>query len=174
MFKHAVIPLLVGASLLASAPFAQAATNLVYCSEGSPELPQTRFELRRQPVQHLAAGRGLGHRLGRTFGLGMDHFHPPTHRISPLRLMLGGLLAQAAEALTVSSTSTLSRLAALPANTAVYCTHEYTLSNLRFAQAVEPANADIAAQTGKDSTGRVVVEGVPLVSFFFNRCFINP
>ncbi|MQT31062.1 ABC transporter substrate-binding protein [Pseudomonas helleri] len=36
MFKHAVIPLLMGASLLASAPFAQAATNLVYCSEGSP------------------------------------------------------------------------------------------------------------------------------------------
>jgi dipeptide transport system substrate-binding protein len=36
MFKHAVIPLLVGASLLANAPFAQAATNLVYCSEGSP------------------------------------------------------------------------------------------------------------------------------------------
>lgn len=36
MFKHAVIPLLVSASLLASAPFAQAATNLVYCSEGSP------------------------------------------------------------------------------------------------------------------------------------------
>ena len=36
MFKHAVIPFLVGASLLASAPFVQAATNLVYCSEGSP------------------------------------------------------------------------------------------------------------------------------------------
>ena len=36
MFKLAVIPLLVGASLLASAPFASAATNLVYCSEGSP------------------------------------------------------------------------------------------------------------------------------------------
>ena len=36
MFKLAVIPLLVSASLLASAPFAQAATNLVYCSEGSP------------------------------------------------------------------------------------------------------------------------------------------
>ena len=40
----------------------------------------------------------------------------------------------------------LSRLAALPANTAVYCTHEYTLSNLRFAQAVEPGNPDIAAR----------------------------
>lgn len=38
----------------------------------------------------------------------------------------------------------LSRLAALPDSTLVYCAHEYTLSNLRFAQAVEPANLDIA------------------------------
>lgn len=38
----------------------------------------------------------------------------------------------------------LSRLAALPDHTAIYCTHEYTLSNLRFAQAVEPGNSDIA------------------------------
>ena len=38
----------------------------------------------------------------------------------------------------------LQRLAALPASTKVYCTHEYTLSNLRFAQAVEPENPDIA------------------------------
>ncbi|WP_375739525.1 hydroxyacylglutathione hydrolase [Pseudomonas boanensis] len=34
----------------------------------------------------------------------------------------------------------LSRLAALPGETQVYCTHEYTLSNLRFAKAVEPGN----------------------------------
>jgi hydroxyacylglutathione hydrolase len=39
----------------------------------------------------------------------------------------------------------LSRLAALPGNTRVCCTHEYTLSNLRFAQAVEPDNAELAA-----------------------------
>ena len=38
----------------------------------------------------------------------------------------------------------LSRLNALPGQTLVYCTHEYTLSNLRFAQAVEPDNAAIA------------------------------
>jgi len=36
MFKHAVLPFLVSASLLASAPGAHAATSLVYCSEGSP------------------------------------------------------------------------------------------------------------------------------------------
>ena len=38
----------------------------------------------------------------------------------------------------------LSRLAALPTETRVYCTHEYTLSNLRFAKAVEPENLHVA------------------------------
>ncbi|MFK0086733.1 ABC transporter substrate-binding protein [Pseudomonas sp. NPDC090755] len=36
MLKHAVIPFLVGAGLLAGAPSALAASNLVFCSEGSP------------------------------------------------------------------------------------------------------------------------------------------
>lgn len=36
----------------------------------------------------------------------------------------------------------LSRLAALPPDTAVYCGHEYTVANLRFALTVEPDNAD--------------------------------
>jgi hydroxyacylglutathione hydrolase len=35
----------------------------------------------------------------------------------------------------------LDQLAALPGNTRVCCTHEYTLSNLKFARAVEPGNA---------------------------------
>jgi hydroxyacylglutathione hydrolase len=38
----------------------------------------------------------------------------------------------------------LGRLDALPGNTLVYCAHEYTLSNLRFAQAVEPHNVEVA------------------------------
>ena len=37
----------------------------------------------------------------------------------------------------------LDKLAALPAQTQVCCTHEYTLGNLRFALAVEPDNADL-------------------------------
>lgn len=37
----------------------------------------------------------------------------------------------------------LAKLAALPGNTLVCCAHEYTLSNLRFAEAVEPGNADV-------------------------------
>jgi len=34
----------------------------------------------------------------------------------------------------------LAKIASLPDNTAIYCTHEYTLANIRFAQAVEPDN----------------------------------
>ncbi|MDR6959791.1 hydroxyacylglutathione hydrolase [Pseudomonas brassicacearum] len=48
----------------------------------------------------------------------------------------------------------LSRLAALPENTLVYCTHEYTLSNLKFAAAVEPGNPDITARLEKVSRQR--------------------
>ncbi len=39
----------------------------------------------------------------------------------------------------------LQQLANLPSATRVYCTHEYTLANLRFALSVEPDNADLVA-----------------------------
>jgi hydroxyacylglutathione hydrolase len=40
----------------------------------------------------------------------------------------------------------LSKLAALPGLTRVYCTHEYTVSNLKFAHVAEPENAMISAR----------------------------
>ncbi|MFM7759397.1 MAG: hydroxyacylglutathione hydrolase [Burkholderiaceae bacterium] len=43
-------------------------------------------------------------------------------------------------------THSLAKLAALPDDTLVYCAHEYTLSNLRFAVAAEPDNADLASR----------------------------
>jgi hydroxyacylglutathione hydrolase len=45
--------------------------------------------------------------------------------------------------------ASLAKFAALPADTQVCCTHEYTLSNLRFALAVEPGNADLAAYNAR-------------------------
>ena len=42
--------------------------------------------------------------------------------------------------------ASLSKLAALPAETLVYCAHEYTLSNLRFARAADPADRETAAR----------------------------
>ncbi len=42
--------------------------------------------------------------------------------------------------------ASLSRLAALPGDTRLYCGHEYTAANLRFAQTVEPDNPDVRAR----------------------------
>jgi hydroxyacylglutathione hydrolase len=42
----------------------------------------------------------------------------------------------------------LDKLAGLPPQTRVYCAHEYTASNLRFAAAVEPGNAALAEYQG--------------------------
>lgn len=48
----------------------------------------------------------------------------------------------------------LQRLAALPPETAVYCTHEYTASNLAFARAVLPDDGAIAAAIAEISGRR--------------------
>ena len=42
--------------------------------------------------------------------------------------------------------ASLSKLAALPDQTRVYCGHEYTLANIKFARAVDPGNAMLAAR----------------------------
>jgi hydroxyacylglutathione hydrolase len=41
--------------------------------------------------------------------------------------------------------ASLDALASLPDDTRVFCAHEYTLSNLRFAMTVEPGNEDLSA-----------------------------
>jgi hydroxyacylglutathione hydrolase len=48
----------------------------------------------------------------------------------------------------------LAKLAALPAATKVFCAHEYTLANLRFAQAVEPGNRKLRERIASDSAKR--------------------
>jgi hydroxyacylglutathione hydrolase len=55
----------------------------------------------------------------------------------------------------------LGKLAALPASTRVYCAHEYTLANLRFALAVEPGNAALHARLRRDQDKRD--RGLPTV-----------
>jgi hydroxyacylglutathione hydrolase len=50
--------------------------------------------------------------------------------------------------------ASLARLAALPGATRVCCTHEYTLSNLRFALAVEPGNGDVVEHRARCDTLR--------------------
>jgi hydroxyacylglutathione hydrolase len=55
--------------------------------------------------------------------------------------------------------ASLDKLMALPPETGVYCTHEYTLSNLRFAQAADPGNPAVSKRI---ETARKAVEaGIP-------------
>jgi hydroxyacylglutathione hydrolase len=50
--------------------------------------------------------------------------------------------------------TSLQKLAALDPATRVFCAHEYTLANLRFAAAVEPANAALAQRQARDAAQR--------------------
>jgi hydroxyacylglutathione hydrolase len=50
--------------------------------------------------------------------------------------------------------ASLTQLAALPDETLVYCAHEYTMSNLAFAQAVDGGNTALAARVQADGASR--------------------
>ena len=51
--------------------------------------------------------------------------------------------------------NSLSKLASLPDDTRVYCAHEYTLTNLRFAKSVDPANKALLARISGDTQSRM-------------------
>jgi hydroxyacylglutathione hydrolase len=55
--------------------------------------------------------------------------------------------------------SSLAKLSALPETTLVYCAHEYTQANLRFAAAVEPENRALRERMAK--VGALRAEGKP-------------
>jgi len=57
--------------------------------------------------------------------------------------------------------ASLAKLAALPDATAVYCGHEYTLANARFAMTLEPGNRDLAERLRAVEALRA--EGAPTV-----------
>jgi hydroxyacylglutathione hydrolase len=57
--------------------------------------------------------------------------------------------------------ASLALLLALPKDTRVYCGHEYTEGNLRFAAHLEPSNADVAR--AQDRAARLRGEGKPTV-----------
>jgi hydroxyacylglutathione hydrolase len=57
--------------------------------------------------------------------------------------------------------ASLSRLFELPGDTRVYCGHEYTESNLRFAAHVEPSNADVAR--ARERAAKLRAAGQPTV-----------
>ncbi len=92
-------------------------------------------------------------------GLSLDVLHVPGHTLGHIAyygqgmLFCGDTLFSAGcgrlfEGTPAQMHTSLQRLAALPDETLLYCAHEYTLSNLRFAHAVEPDNLAIQRQIG--------------------------
>ena len=86
------------------------------------------------------------------FGIELDVLEIPGHTRSHIAFTGDGLLfcgdtlfaagcGRLFEGTPAQMHASLTRLAALPDSTRVYCGHEYTLANIRFARAVEPANA---------------------------------
>jgi len=69
--------------------------------------------------------------------------------------------------------ASLTALKALPPETRVYCGHEYTLANLRFALAVEPGSAALEARDAREQAKRG--RGEPTVpSTMGEECATNP
>ncbi|ODS64689.1 MAG: hydroxyacylglutathione hydrolase [Arenimonas sp. SCN 70-307] len=95
---------------------------------------------------------GEGDRVGvPALGLGFDVMAVPGHTRSHLAFHGGGVLfcgdtlfslgcGRLFEGTPAQMLASLDRLAALPGDTVVCCTHEYTQSNGRFARAAEPDN----------------------------------
>jgi hydroxyacylglutathione hydrolase len=50
--------------------------------------------------------------------------------------------------------ASLAKLAGLPPATRVFCAHEYTMANIRFAEAVEPGNRALAERKARDGARR--------------------
>jgi hydroxyacylglutathione hydrolase len=77
------------------------------------------------------------------------------------------------EGTAAQMTASLAKLAALPGGTRVYCAHEYTLANIRFAEAVEPGNNALRERKIREIQKRE--KGIPTVpSSIALECETNP
>lgn len=113
-----------------------------------------------------------GHTLGH-----VAYYAAATDLESPLLLcgdtLFSGGCGRLFEGTAAQMHASLSRLAALPGATQVYCTHEYTLSNLAFAVVVDPGNAPLTEYVERVKTLRAA--GTPsLPSSIEQELRINP
>jgi len=99
-----------------------------------------RFSLLERTVEVLAVPGHTAHHIA---------FHLPAQAGEPGELFCGDTLFAAGcgrlfEGTPAQMHASLARFAALPANTRVWCAHEYTESNLRWAAALLPADDPLA------------------------------
>ncbi len=126
-----------------------------------------------EPVRdHAKVDTGLGGHLARVLtvpGHTLDHiaYALPSLGADPRPLLFCGDTLFAAgcgrmfEGTPPQMVASLDRLAALAPDTLVYCAHEYTLSNLRFAAAAEPDSSAVTERLAEASEMRA--RGLPTV-----------
>jgi hydroxyacylglutathione hydrolase len=99
-----------------------------------------------------------GHTLGHIAYLGQT---PGPHWLFCGDTLFAGGCGRLFEGTPAQLCDSLATLASLPDDTEFYCAHEYTLANLRFAQAVEPGNPAIARRIAVESAKRA--RGLPTI-----------
>lgn len=137
------------------------------------------FGRRHEKNPHISHEVGEGEQIRlNEFGLVFDIMEIPGHlddhiaflaaNATPPILFCGDVLFGAGcgknfEGTVAQLHNSLKRLSELPDNTRVYCAHEYTASNLRFALACEPDNP--AVQQRAENTQKMRLENLPTVPF---------
>ena len=104
------------------------------------------------PYEHIVAEGDTVSVLGTDFdvlnvpGHTLDHiaYYSPTQQalFCGDTLFVGGC-GRVFEGTPPQMRASLEKLSRLPGNTSIFCAHEYTLANLRFARLVEPENAEL-------------------------------
>jgi hydroxyacylglutathione hydrolase len=99
-------------------------------------------------------------------GLPMQVLNVPGHTLGHIAYVIGDALfcgdtlfgggcGRLFEGSPAQMWESLQKLARLPAETKVYCAHEYTLSNLRFARTVDADNPDLSERISRDTRTRM-------------------
>lgn len=97
-----------------------------------------------------------GHTLGH-----IAYFAPLQHWLFCGDTLFAGGCGRLFEGTPAQMLHSLDQLAALPDDTGVYCAHEYTMSNLRFAKEIEPKNQALLARIKREQAKRD--QGIPTV-----------
>jgi hydroxyacylglutathione hydrolase len=119
--------------------------------DGVTGLDRALVEGDRVEVPGVGAGFSVLDVPGHTAGH-IAYVHPEVAFVGDTLFACGcGRLFEGTAAQMMKS---LGKLASLPDATRVFCAHEYTLSNIRFAEAVEPGNARLAQRKVRETKRR--------------------
>ena len=123
----------------------------------------------------VTVGETIGHVMdvsGHTIG-DIAFVFPSAHIAFTADSLMAGACGRLFEGSPAMMWASLSKLAALPAQTIICSGHEYTASNLRFAATIEPENADLLDRIARVAAART--EGLPTVpSLLSEELATNP